>query len=449
MIKITEPKSKALIPNLLIYSLIDTPRLRYVLDWICRAQLQTGYRLTADIAEWQSYQGPKLSYGPDKPEPDALHIKPVALLQESGIKVQQLNINRWKHSTILFYNQPGARIPFDLFAAVFYLLSRYEEYLPYKPDQHGRYPAALSVAAQYAFLQQPVVDEWLCSLRKMLEQRWGIALPLKQATCRFSYDIDIAWKFLHKGARRTWGGYLRDLLRLQWPALIARKKVLAGQAADPYDCFSWLDTLHRQYKIQPLYFLLLGKGSAYDKNADPALPAMKALVAALAAQYDTGIHPSYASHQSEAVLQEEILTLARDGGQPVTQSRQHYIKFTLPHTYRNLLRAGITDDYSMGYASANGFRAGTANAFAWYDLEAEAISALQVHPFAFMDATSKFYARNNTEETFREFERLYHAVQKTGGTFFSIWHNYILGTDAAFAGWPELYERVLQYTSAS
>ncbi|PSK94161.1 polysaccharide deacetylase family protein [Taibaiella chishuiensis] len=435
-------------PTLLIYSGFDTPRLRYVLDWICHDQLQTGYRLTGDAVEWRQYSGPKLSYSGEQPEPGALRIKPVALLQEDGIKVQQLNINRWKHSTILFYNQPGAPVPFDLFAAVFYLLSRYEEYLPYQPDRHGRYPASLSVAGQYAFLQQPVVDEWICSLRKLLEQQCGIALPHRQGACRFSYDIDIAWKFLHKGARRTWGGYLRDLLRLQLPALRERKRVLSGQARDPYDCFAWLDSLHRQYKVQPLYFLLLGKGSAYDKNADPELPAMKKLVAGLGAQYDTGIHPSYASHQSEAVLQEEIGTLARNGGQAVSRSRQHYIKFSLPHTYRNLLRAGITDDYSMGYASVNGFRAGTANAFAWYDLEADAVTTLQVHPFAFMDATSKFYARNNTEETFLEFERLYLAVKKTGGTFFSIWHNYILGTDAAFAGWPALYERVLQYTAS-
>lgn len=434
---------------LLIYAEFDTPRLRYTLDWVCKEQLQLDYQLTADKQVWLQHEGPKLNYSREPLLAGTLQIRPVALLREEHvIQEQQLFINRWKHSTILFYNQPGAPVPFDIFAAVFYLLSRYEEYLPFKADKHGRYPATLSVAAQFSFLQQPVVDEWIGSLRKVLEKQLGITLPQKTFSCRFSYDIDIAWKFLHKGVKRTYGGYLRDIVKMNLGDVRARKAVLAGKMPDPYDCFAWLDGLHRQYKIQPLYFMLLGRGSAYDKNADRDLPAMKSLATALAAQYTTGIHPSYLSHQSEQELQQEIHTLALCSQEPVTQSRQHYIKFTLPHTFRNLLQAGITDDYSMGYASANGFRAGTSNAFPWFDLKEEAVTALRVHPFAFMDATSKFYARYNTEETFREFERLYLAVKKTNGTFFSIWHNYILGTDKAFAGWPQLYERILQYTAS-
>lgn len=435
--------------DILIYCTFNSARLRYVLDWICNEQLQVAYQLTSDRNTWLAFDGLKMNYSAERLQEGTLQVKPVALLQEEQvIREQQLHVNRWKHSTILFYNQPGATVPFDIFAAVFFLLSRYEEYLPHKKDRHGRYPAASSAAAQYAFLQQPVVDEWISSFRKVLERQAGIALPQKQFTCCFSYDIDIAWKFLHKGARRTYGGYLRDLLTLQWSSLAARKAVLTGKATDPYDCFEWLDGLHRQYKIQPLYFLLLGKGSAYDKNADPASPAMKALVAMLAAQYTTGIHPSYLSHQSEQILQEEIRCLELGSHKPVIRSRQHYIKFELPGTYRKLVQAGITDDYSMGYASVNGFRAGTSNAFPWYDLETEAVSRLRVHPFAFMDATSKFYDQNSTEETFREFERLYYAVKKVNGTLYSIWHNYILGTDKAFAGWPQLYERVLQLTTS-
>lgn len=432
---------------LLIYSEFTSARLQYVLDWICVEQLQVAWQLTADREAWLQYEGLKLNYSADKLQEGTIHIKPMGLLQEEQIvREQQLHVNRWKHSTILFYNQPGAQVPFDIFAAVFYLLSRYEEYLPHKKDKHGRYPAALSAAAQYAFLQQPVVDEWICSFRKVLEKQSGATWPQKQFNSRFSYDIDIAWKFRHKGARRTYGGYLRDLLLLRWSSVAARKAVLSDKAKDPYDCFEWLDGLHRHYKIRPLYFLLLGKCGAYDKNADPALPAMKTLVASIAAQYETGIHPSYLSHESERILREEIRLLELSSNKPVTQSRQHYIKFELPHTYRKLVQANITDDYSMGYASANGFRAGTSNTFPWYDLDEEAVSSLRVHPFAFMDATSKFYAGNNTEETFREFERLFHAVKKVNGTLFSIWHNYILGTDKTFAGWPQLYERVLQLT---
>jgi hypothetical protein len=131
-------------------------------------------------------------------------------------------------------------------------------------------------------------------------------------------------------------------------------------------------------------------------------------------------------------------------GKHITQSRQHYIKFTLPETYETLISQGIGDDYSMGYASANGFRAGTSNAFLWYNLKKENVSPLRVHPFAFMEATNKFYLKQNPEAAWPEWERLWHAVKKVDGTFICIWHNYILGTDNDSKGWRELYLKGLE-----
>jgi hypothetical protein len=43
-------------------------------------------------------------------------------------------------------------LPFDPLAATFYLVSRYEEYLPFIPDEHGRFPAKQSFAFSNGFL---------------------------------------------------------------------------------------------------------------------------------------------------------------------------------------------------------------------------------------------------------------------------------------------------------
>jgi len=64
----------------------------------------------------------------------------------------------------------------------------------------------------------------------------------------------------------------------------------------------------------------------------------------------------------------------------ITQSRQHYIRFNLPEGYQRLIAAGITDDYSMGYGSVNGFRASVASSFYWYDLEKEVLSLIKHLP---------------------------------------------------------------------
>ncbi len=39
-------------------------------------------------------------------------------------------------------------------------MSRYEEYLDFKPDKYGRFPASLSVAFKNGFLGRPVIDLW-------------------------------------------------------------------------------------------------------------------------------------------------------------------------------------------------------------------------------------------------------------------------------------------------
>ena len=407
-------------------------------------QLGISWELTSDKEYWRNYNGPKLNYSEFAITENDLRIQPHTLLQEKGVVGQNLSVNRWKHSTILFYNQPGAKIPFDIFASIFYLLTRYEEYLPHTKDSHGRFKMQDAVAAQFSFLQEPVVDQWVCELRKILAQNFNIKLPTKKFKFTPTYDIDIAWKYLHKGQKRAIGGWLKDFLTLKWKENINRFQVKKGKRKDPFDCFDWLDNVHSDFQLKPIYFMLLGKLGAFDKNADPELPEMQKLMQKLSKQYKMGIHPSYNSHSSLEVLKAEIKILSDCTRQKVEIARQHYIKFNLPDSYENLIAAGIKQDYSMGYATINGFRAGTCNDFLWYNLKTEAVTDLRIYPFAFMDATSKFYSKHTTEEAWREWERLWHAVKKVEGNFISIGHNYILGTDSAYKGWRELYLKCLQ-----
>jgi len=433
--------------SLLLYTPAHTPRLRYVCRWIFDERLGIPCILTADAAYWKAYHGPRLWYATEPAPPGDLRILPQGLLQEQDIRPQQLRINRWKHSTILYYNQPGAALPFDILAAVFYLISRYEEYLPHEPDRHGRYPAAASAAARYAFLQEPVVDQWLQQLRLMLVRRFSLELPEQPFRFEPTYDVDIAWKYRHKGPRRYWGGLARDLLQLRWAGIPARIAAGMGIRPDPYYSFDWLDALHVRYGLQPLYFFLVSSGSRYDRNLPPGSGSMQRLMHRTAQRYPTGLHPSYRSHQDEAILAEERRILTAHTGQEVTRSRQHYIKLTLPHTYQRLIAAGITHDYSMGYASDNGFRAGTSRSFPWYNLPAEEATGLRIHPFVYMDATSRFYHRHKPAEAWLEWERLWHAVKRTSGTFTGIWHNHLLGAGRQSRGWRALYQKMLAYAA--
>lgn len=430
--------------QVLIYCEQITHRLQYVLEWIFQEQLKIDFRVTYDAAEWRAFEGLKINYSEKRIEPEDLLIRPHRLIYEAGETVQQLNINRWKKSTVLFYNQPGALIPFDLFSAVFYLIARYEEYLPHKKDNYGRYAHNNSVAYQYSFLQRPVVDEWLLSLRRIIEKKFRIVLPQAKFEFLPTYDIDIAWAYANKPAKQNWAGAFRDLLRLRIDWFFERLLVTTSGKQDPYDAYKWMEDLQAYFDLRPIYFFLVGGRGTYDRNISPSHPAMQELITHTSGHAQVGLHPSYGSFNVQSILQKELQVLENIIDKPVLKSRQHYLKFTLPTTYRHLIELGIQEDHSMGYGSINGFRAGTSRPFFWYDLSSETKTELRVHPFCFMDATAiNLYGRSK-EAAFSEAERLLVALKQVGGRFVSIFHNNNLGRGREHKHWHRFYQKMIE-----
>lgn len=129
---------------------------------------------------------------------------------------------------------------------------------------------------------------------------------------------------------------------------------------------------------------------------------------------------------------------------PIEKSRQHYLRFNLPEGYRNLIDAGLTEDYSMGYGSINGFRASVASAFYWYDLEKEVQTSLRIFPFCYMDSVAIFSLQFSAEEAYTELIEYYNICKEMQGTFISIFHNHLLGDDKI--EWRNLYEKFLKIT---
>jgi hypothetical protein len=210
----------------------------------------------------------------------------------------------------------------------------------------------------------------------------------------------------------------------KWSAINERLKVIRGNEKDPFDSFDSMDALHEEHHLKPIYFFLLAAANArYDKNILPSQPAMKQLIKRHAEKYPVAIHPSWQSGDDKTLLGKEIETLQTITGKKITASRQHYIRFTLPHTFRRLLQAGITDDYSMGYGSINGFRASVASAFYWYDLEKEQTTQLLLHPYCFMEANSFFEQKLSPEQAFEEMLHYYIIVKSVNGTLITLWHN--------------------------
>lgn len=418
-----------------------TPRLTYTLDWIFREQLGIAYTCLPP-EETGTATRPLLNYS-SQSLPDAITIKPQGILYGTDIREMPVAYHRWKHTAIIFYNQPGAPVPFDLFGAVFFMLSRYEEYLPGPKDKHGRFHSSRSVAAAYAFLKEPVADLWVWHLGQLLHRLFGLSPKVRTFTFLPTFDIDTAYNYLDKPLWKHLLGSAKDLAKGKIQQTLLRYKVCRKQTQDPYDNFEWMKEMHQKYRLKPVYFWLLSdRRSSLDPNNDTGSERMQQLLQHYRTTVTYGIHPSYNSHRDPALIKKEIQTLAPYYA-PVTKSRQHYIKFTLPDTYRLLIAEGITEEYSMGYADSNGFRAGTSNPFQWFDLCTETSTDLKIYPFVFMEATSIFYGKQSPEQAFEEVERLYWAIRKTGSMMITIFHNYTLGTAGAYKGWRRCYQNLL------
>lgn len=427
--------------HLLIYTPGISARVEYIFSALLNALGVQKFQLTSDFVFYNQAEGFKINYSPASISEDALWIEPVNLLFENEIKEQKTSVCQYNQVKAFFKTTKGD-LPFDIFAASFYLITRYEEYLPHKQDLYGRYAHENSLAFREGFLRLPLINIWLQEFKITLLQKFP-SLQLSPAAFRFlpTYDIDIAWSYLHKGWLRNTGGLLRSIAETEWLSANERINVLFGKQKDPFDSYEWLDRLHHENQLKPVYFFLLAqKNKDYDKNILPSEPAMQRLIQKHNAKYTVGIHPSWQSGDETEHLNKEIQILEKITRRKVNKSRQHYIRMNLPGTYQRLIEAGITEDYSMGYGTINGFRASWCLPYLWYDLQKEQTTKLTIYPFCYMDANSYYEQHETCEEALVEMDHYYRVTKAADGLLITIWHNHFLGTGKMFKGWKEIYE---------
>ena len=116
----------------------------------------------------------------------------------------------------------------------------------------------------------------------------------------------MAWSFKNKGFERNTGALLMLLLTGKWRSFSHRVKVLKNKIQDPYDAYEWLDELHENYGLSPVYFFLVATHRGkYDKNISVRNKAFRELVHYLSGTYKIALHPSWASGDHPVLLQKD------------------------------------------------------------------------------------------------------------------------------------------------
>lgn len=427
---------------LLVYTHKITPRLSYVFKHICLRILGLPVTFTTTVEDFIAHDSLKMSYT-KQPLGNEFFIKSHELLFEQGLSDLDIHVYQWHHTKCFFPTNEKSSLPYDMFAAAFYLLCRYEEYLPHVKDEYGRFLATESLAYKNNFLKQPVVDIWAYLFRDELQSVFtNFEFAERTYQIQPIIDVPMAYFYKQKGLLRTFGGTLRDLFRFQLRDFYKRYLVLAGLRRDPYDTFKWIITKQKQTQNKFIVFFLIGEYSTYDKNININKKEFVSLIKSVADYCEVGLKVSYFGLDNLQIVKKEKQDMESIINRELEATRNSFSKLNLPESYRNLIELEIKKDYTMGYINHIGFRAGTCTPFQFYDLDYEIQTPLQINTFHMFDsALLKMASLLDKKE---EMQRLIAEVKKVRGTFAPVFHNHSFSNEERWRGFRELFSLVLE-----
>jgi hypothetical protein len=429
----------------LIYIEKLTPRIDYIFKFIFKNILNIPFGFTTSLNKVASFNDIFINYSTNA-QLGGLHIQPHGILEEDNITNQIIIKTQWQGLPI-FFNTAGNFLPFDIFGASFYLLTRYEEYLETSCDEHGRFHHTNSLAFKNNFLQQPLINLWAWQFNNLLQQQVvRIAnQPLGAKSHLITYDIDMISSYTHKGFKRNWGGVLRAIKSLNFKEALQRITVMLGNKKDPFDTF---DTIIKQLKDrQSLFFFLCAEQvSRFDKNTSPHHKRIHAVIKKIQnAGHEVAIHPSYYSDTNKNLILAEKSILERIAATSIFKSRQHYIKLKYPDTIMQLQEAGIKTDYSLGYGGINGYRASTGTPHLFFNLTTNKVASIIMHPFCWMDANSYYEQKLTAIQANEELNHYQHQAQLANDYCTCIWHNFSLIDEAPWQGWLAIHNKFVEH----
>jgi len=426
---------------LLIFVQKLNPRIPYVFKHVCTRILGVEVKFTSVIEEFIAYAGPKISYG-KQAMGNELFIQSHGLLMQQGIESIELTVKDWGDTKCFFATSEKSALPFDIFSASFFLLSRYEEYLPHVKDAYGRYPSSESIGVKEGFLPQPVVDLWAYKFKEVLLEAFpNLRFKTEQGLIHTLVEAQQPYAYRQKGFFRSLVGYIADLFKLRVSHIFKRSQVLLGFSRDPNDVFHWLIDTSKKSSAKLTVFFLLGEAENFTQSINTRRQKFRMLIKFINDYKDVGLVFSqnalnkYTLQKQEKERLEMITNRSMQGA-----LNAHYL-IDLPNVYRNFVELEVRRDFTMVYQDAVGFRAGTCTPFLFYDLDFEIKTPLIIHPIA--TSTSAFTGKKE-DEIQRQVDNLMTSVRAVNGTFSILFKNTDFSLILPNRVWRTIFSEKLQ-----
>lgn len=376
------------------------PIIDYILTWLCYGDEEAAKRVayTADLTALEDHDVVII--------PNGKLGNSIVLPEMNKVEVDYPTKGKAVFRTDIVYN-------------TFFFISRAEETFNTERDEHDRFAAKYSILGQNNRLQIPILDEHARVLMKAL----NLSLPAPGfGHIYLTHDIDAVTKY--RSLRSALGGIKRGEQK-------AVMKALRDIHNDPFYTFPWL--IEQDAKVpqaERIYFVKQTRGKGFDYPQyclhGRDFKRLKALLLDSGARL--GVHGSY----YQLLPSRPISTLYRT----------HYLRSSIRHL-KDLVKAGYTDDFTMGFADEAGFRLQTTRAVRWINPTTYKLTPLTLHPLIVMDCTlsEEHYMNLTEEEAYFLCEQLIDKVRMHHGDLCLLWHNSRLTDDTYHRS---LYPKILQ-----
>jgi hypothetical protein len=380
---------------ILIHTPVVRPRIIYIFRHFFQHRLGQEVSFTSDVGVFVAHSGPKMSYG-DVPLGNEFFIAANGLLADQGVNSVDISVFQWEGMPAFFATSAKSQLPFDFFAASFYLMSRYEEYMPYVPDDLGRFKVEQSLAHNHNFLDLPLIDMWFeCFVAAWTDFFELPPFTQQVSTTELVIEIPQLYAYKYKTIFRSFFEGLYDFGRLRFAKIFDRLMVILRFREDPLIGLIEQMEAFRSTAVSFRFFALYAALGIHDKSLSVFSKKHQQELKSLSDYAPTAPLASFESTQKTQKLVQDISRFSGLIHRPIKAIRQHKLVLRFPDTYRTYASLGIKHDYSMQYPDVPGFRASTAHPFRFYDLGEEQQTPLTIHPICLSEShiRAQQYAR--------------------------------------------------------
>ena len=338
-----------------------------------------------------------------------------------------------------YYEASGSKatLGVDVLGSAFYMLTRYEEVVKSDRDARERFPAEASLAYQEAFLDRPIVNEYLEVLWWALKRLWP-GLRRKRQAFKVCLSHDVDRPRCTKSLPRTLKGVVNDVMRRRYTVVAKRRirsfaRVRRGDpAADLCNTFDYILDLSEEYGLRSSFNFMTDRSAGIiDGNYSINEPWIRKLLRSISERgHEVGIHPSYNTFRSPELVRREFRILqevAETEGivQREWGGRQHYLRWEAPTTWQAWANSGLDYDATLSFADHIGFRCGFCHEYQVFNLRTSAVLKLREQPLIVMEASAlrKRYMGLTFEQAQREIVELKERCKLFDGEFTLLWHN--------------------------